>query len=82
MHPKANTGRRLTKGKCRYSPGAAAPVAPCPPPCATAQGGGGAKKTQAATRGAAVEPEDSRALTKKIETDRMERTENLRAYDE
>ena len=28
MHPKANTGRRLTKGKCRYSPGAAEPVAP------------------------------------------------------
>ena len=44
MHPKANTGRRLTKGKCRYSPGAAARVAPFPPPGATAPGGGGAKK--------------------------------------
>ena len=76
MHPKANTGRRLTKGKCRYSPGSLKPVAPVPPPCAIAQGGGGAKKTQAATRCAAEEPEDSRAPTKKIDPGLMRRAEN------
>ena len=56
----------LTKGKCRYTPGPARPVAPSPPPRADARGGGRAQKEAGSEAPHCQGSADPGAIKKKI----------------